>query len=196
MFFHIVLKCNGVINIIHIIHHMIHIMHRGHPQSKARFHDNASYDVYKTPQQIAERIRGDLAEAQRLQLGQPQHKREPPKREPPKSDLILTLQLLLTDKGLCEVEGRNMAGDLKSKRNVLPGMMVKELRRRIQRDADPNNVHNVILCLQNGQLLTEEHDDSVLEQWSDRSGQPDLPDRNKKGEQTGSGSARCGCSIS
>ena len=136
-------------------------------------HDNASYDAYKTPEQIAERIRADLEEEQQLL----QWRQRQPKREPPKPDLILSLQLLLKDSGLCEVEGRNMAGDLLSKVDANPRMMVKELRRHIQREADPNSVHNVILSLQNGQLLTEEHDDSVLEQWSvARSGQYGLPD--------------------
>lgn len=127
------------------------------------YHDNPSYDGYKTPQQISERIQADRAEEERIRsLSQP--------RGTGKSDLVLTLQLVFQDNGLCAVEGRNMAGDLMCKMNVSQQMMLRDLRGHVQRDADPNSVHNIVLCLPNGQLLTEEHDMSVLYSWSAAAG--------------------------
>lgn len=150
------------------------------------YHDNPSYDTYKTPQQIAERIQADLAEEERIRsLSQP--------RATPKSDLILTLQLVFKDNGLCAVEGHNMAGDLMCKMNVSQQMMLRDLRGHVQRDADPNSVHNIVLCLPNGQLLTEEHDTSVLHSWSDAAGLSDEPG---KVAQTDSKSCCSSCSVS
>ena len=148
------------------------------------YHDNPSYDTYKTPQQIAERIQADLTEEERIRsLSQP--------RATPKYDLILTLQLVFKDNGLCAVEGHNVAGDLMCKMNVSQQMMLRDLRGHVQRDADPNSAHNILLCLPNGQLLTEEHDMSVLHSWSDAAGL----DKTGKAA-TDSKSCCSGCSVS
>ena len=121
------------------------------------YHDNPSYDVYKTPQQISERIQTDrfvLAEQERERA-----EKERAHSKPSKPDLILTLDLNFNEKGHCEVEARTMAGDVKCKMYCEGEMLeipIKHVRGQIERQT--GNAHNIVLCFPSGQLLTEEHD--------------------------------------
>ena len=123
------------------------------------YHDNPSYDGYKTPQQIAERIQADLVEEERIKGRQPTTHT----MSNAKSDLILSLDLSLNEFH-CVVEGRTMAGDLKCKLYCEGAMLVKHLRGHIERET--GNAYRIVLCLPNGQLLTEEHDNSTIESWA------------------------------
>lgn len=117
------------------------------------FHDNPSYDTYKTPEQIAERRRAEGHEV--LASGVP-------------TELRLTLSVEVKESGFWGVKGHDMAGELRvAFLAVDKKMKLKQLRGHIRNEL-PISV-NAILSLPNGQLLTEEHDDTMLEAFAGQS---------------------------
>ena len=123
------------------------------------YHDNPSYDTYKTPEQIAERLRADQKEEEFLR------RQEQQTRKPLKLDMIVTLDIQRKD-GFCSVEGRNLHGTLLCNLSCSQAMTVNELRGQVKQEADPDDLTNLMLCLPDGQLLTQEHDGTMLARWS------------------------------